>query len=153
MASASDRPVASRQAGATRRPTCGHSPPVLTVINADPHIPEATFPSGNSSVMCAMLTLEDCLAFCGLTEDEVNAIAEHEHVPEMAAVGLAQYLSESPGGCERIRAMILDDIAEARRRHRRDHAHELIGVLRHFLETHPDVCHVPLRRRADAHPS
>lgn len=100
-----------------------------------------------------MLTLEDCLAFCGLTEDEVNAIAEHEHVPEMAAVGLAQYLSETPEGRERIRAMILDDIAEARQRHRRDHAHELIGVLRHFLETHPDVCRVPLRRRAGAHPS
>lgn len=100
-----------------------------------------------------MITLEDCLTFCGLTEDEVQAIAEHEHVPEMAAAALAQYLSETPGGCERIRAMILDDIADARRHHRRDHAHELIGVLRHFLETHPDVCRVPLRHRADAHPS
>lgn len=100
-----------------------------------------------------MITLEDCLTFCGLTEDEVQAIAEHEHVPEMAAAALAQYLSETPGGCERIRAMILYDIADARRHDRRDHAHELIGVLRHFLETHPDVCRVPLRHRADAHPS
>lgn len=100
-----------------------------------------------------MITLEDCLAFCGLTEDEVRAVAEHEHVPEMAAIGLAQYLSESPEGCERIRAMILDDIAEARRQHRREHAHELIGVLRHFLATHPDVCRVPLRRREDLHAS
>ena len=33
-----------------------------------------------------MITLEDCLAFCGLTEEEVLAIAEHEHMPEIAAV-------------------------------------------------------------------
>ena len=25
-----------------------------------------------------MITLEDCIAFCGLTEEEVLAIAEHE---------------------------------------------------------------------------
>ena len=39
-----------------------------------------------------MVTLEDCIAFCGLTEAEVLAIAEHEHVPEVAAAALAQYL-------------------------------------------------------------
>ena len=27
-----------------------------------------------------MITLEDCVAFCGLTEEEMLAIAEHEHV-------------------------------------------------------------------------
>ena len=31
-----------------------------------------------------MITLRDCMAFCGLTEKEVLAIAEHEHVPEIA---------------------------------------------------------------------
>ena len=29
-----------------------------------------------------MITLEDCIAFCGLTEEEVLAIAEHEHLPK-----------------------------------------------------------------------
>ena len=33
-----------------------------------------------------MLTREDCLALCELTEGEVEAIAEHEHVPEMIAI-------------------------------------------------------------------
>ena len=33
----------------------------------------------------AMITLEDCIAMCGLTEQEVLAIAEHEHIPEIAA--------------------------------------------------------------------
>jgi hypothetical protein len=39
-----------------------------------------------------MITLEDCVALCGLTEEEVLAIAEHEHVPEIAATALASYL-------------------------------------------------------------
>jgi hypothetical protein len=39
-----------------------------------------------------MITLEDCIGLCGLTEEEVLAIAEHEHVPEIAAAALAQYL-------------------------------------------------------------
>jgi hypothetical protein len=29
-----------------------------------------------------MITLEDCIALCGLTEAQVLAIAEHEHLPE-----------------------------------------------------------------------
>jgi len=33
-----------------------------------------------------MLTREDCLALCELSEDEVAAIAEHEHVPEIVAM-------------------------------------------------------------------
>ena len=32
-----------------------------------------------------MNTLEDCLGLCDLTEAEVLAIAEHEHLPEIAA--------------------------------------------------------------------
>lgn len=41
-----------------------------------------------------MITLEDCVAFFGLTEDEVLAIAEHEHMPEIAAATLAEYLTQ-----------------------------------------------------------
>jgi hypothetical protein len=29
-----------------------------------------------------MITLAECAGFCGLTEKEVLAIAEHEHLPE-----------------------------------------------------------------------
>lgn len=46
-----------------------------------------------------MITLEDCVALCGLTEEEVLAIAEHEHLPEIAAAALASYLvHEEHGG-------------------------------------------------------
>ena len=86
----------------------------------------------------AMITLDDCLAFCGLTEAEVQAIAEHEHIPEIAAAGLANYLLCSDHGPERIRDMIVDDLVAAQKRGDLEHARELVMVLRQFLAAHPE---------------
>jgi hypothetical protein len=80
-----------------------------------------------------MLTLEDCLGLCELTEDEVRAIAEHEHIPEMAAVELGNYLVHCPDGDLCIKRMILDDIAAAPR----ERALALKLVLRNFIAQHP----------------
>ena len=60
-----------------------------------------------------MITLEDCIALCGLSEEEVLAIAEHEHIPEIAATELAEYLLMTEHGTERICAIIVDDIRAA----------------------------------------
>jgi hypothetical protein len=84
-----------------------------------------------------VITLEDCIALCGLSKQEVMAIAEHEHVPEIAAAAMARYLLKKPHGAEKIRDMIRDDIREALRRDDRDHARELFMTLRHFLDVHP----------------
>ena len=43
-------------------------------------------------------------------------IAEHEHVPEIAAAAMAKFLLKEPHGAEKIRDMIRDDIREALRR-------------------------------------
>ena len=83
-----------------------------------------------------MLTIEDCIALSDLTEEEIEAIAEHEHVPEMVAVELGSYLIHGPGGEKRVRRIIADDIAAARRRGDLAHAAKLKLVLRHFLEHH-----------------
>ncbi len=91
-----------------------------------------------------MITLEDCIAFCGLTEDEVLAIAEHEHVPEVAATAMAQYLLSSEHGTDNVRDMIVDDIRQAQVRGDRKHVLGLLHVLHHFLKTHPEArppCH------------
>lgn len=84
-----------------------------------------------------MLTLEDCIALSDLTEDEVLAIAEHEHLPEMLAVELGSYLIHGPDGVPVLKRMILDDIADARARGDFDHALKLRLVLRHFIRSHP----------------
>jgi hypothetical protein len=85
-----------------------------------------------------MITLQDCIAFCGLTEEEVLAIAEHEHVPEMAAAALADYLLKQRRGADKIHTMIVEDIRAALHRGDREHARELFAALQHFLETHPE---------------
>jgi hypothetical protein len=89
----------------------------------------------------AMITLEDCIAFCGLTEAEVMAIAEHEHVPEIAAAAMAEYLLPHRRGVDKIHCMIVDDIRAALRRGDKRHASELFAALRHFLSTHPEHMH------------
>jgi len=87
-----------------------------------------------------MITLEDCHAFSGLSEEEVLALAEHEHVPEIAATALASYLLKQRHGPDKIRIMIVEDIRAALDRGDRRHAKELFGALRHFLSTHPELC-------------
>ena len=89
--------------------------------------------------MAAMISLEDCIGLCGLCEEEVLAIAEHEHLPEIAATALAQYLLAQEHGAETIRNMIVDDIRDAQRRGDREHVLTLLHVLHHFMKTHPEV--------------
>lgn len=85
-----------------------------------------------------MITLEDCIAFSGLTEAEVMAIAEHEHMPEIAAAALAETLLKQRRGPEKIHTMIVEDIRAALKRGDREHARELFSALRHFLTTYPE---------------
>ncbi len=62
-----------------------------------------------------MLTYQDCVELSDLTEDEIEAIAQHEHLPEMAALEMGSYLVHTPEGIPMIKRIILDDIEEARR--------------------------------------
>ncbi len=86
-----------------------------------------------------MISLEDCIAFCGLDEDQVAAISEHEHIPDIAATASADYLLKQPRGGETIRTMIIDDIHKALDTGRSSTAQELFMALRHFLDQHPEA--------------
>ena len=83
-----------------------------------------------------MLTLEDCIAFSELTEEEIEAIAEHDHLPEIIATELGWCLVHSPVGCDCIVAMIRDDIKAAQLHSDRVHAAKLKLVLKHFIAEH-----------------
>jgi hypothetical protein len=83
-----------------------------------------------------MLTLEDCIAFSELTEEEILAIADHEHIPEMAAAEMGNYLMHSPSGEIRVRAIIVDDIKEAERSGDRTRAIVLKLILKRYLGEH-----------------
>jgi hypothetical protein len=86
-----------------------------------------------------MISLEDCIGMCGLDADEVAAIGEHEHIPDIAAAALADYLLKQAGGPQRIRMMIVEDIHEALDAGHIRHAAELFMALRHFLKQHPEA--------------
>lgn len=86
-----------------------------------------------------MLTLEDCVGLCELNKEEIDAIARHEHLPEIIAVEMADYLCRTHDGRMAIKRIIIDDIEDARRRGARMEVLTLIGVLKHFVDTHPDV--------------
>jgi hypothetical protein len=97
-----------------------------------------------------MLCLEDCLALCGLTEEEVLAIARHEGITQVAAAEMGNYLAQRPDGEVYIKTMILEDIADAAP----DRALALKQVLRNFIAEHPrceqrqrQEIRIPERRR------
>lgn len=86
-----------------------------------------------------MLTMKDCLDLSELTEEEIMAIAEHEHMPEICAAELGNYLVHTSDGVVRIRRMIADDIEDARARGDFKHAALLKLALKHFVSTHSEL--------------
>ncbi len=86
-----------------------------------------------------MLTYEDCLGLCELTEEEVEAIAEHEHIPEIVAAELGSYLVHTEDGVPMIRKIILEDIELAMNRGDQKHVITLKLALKHFVDTHPQA--------------
>lgn len=84
-----------------------------------------------------MLSYVDCIGFAGLTEDEIAAIAEHEHIPEIVAAEYGCCLCDCAGGVPRIRRMLLDDICHAEAHGDRLHGAHLRAVLAQFEAGHP----------------
>ncbi len=92
-----------------------------------------------------MISLEDMIGMSGLTEEEILAIAEHEHVSPSVATNYASYLAQGHEGLEQVRNMIIDDIREAQAAGNSSHERELLHVLHHFLRSHPE-------ERPEVHP-
>ncbi|HXH02457.1 MAG TPA: hypothetical protein VNN09_03975 [Candidatus Competibacteraceae bacterium] len=84
-----------------------------------------------------MLTLQECLDFCGLDEEEIRAIAEHEHVPEIVAAELGACLLKSEAGVCQIRQFMLEDIEQAESLGLFLKAHHLHQVLTRFEQRYP----------------
>lgn len=84
-----------------------------------------------------MLTYEECLELSDLTSEEVDAIAEHEHMDPMIAMALGHYMITHAGE-HKIKRIIMDDIEKAQRERNYQHAEMLQKVLKHFIATHPE---------------
>jgi hypothetical protein len=83
-----------------------------------------------------VLTFEDCLGLCELSEEEIQAIAEHEHVPEIVALEFGNYLMRGRDGDLLVRHIVIDEIRKAEQRGDLVHAARLKNCLRRFIEEH-----------------
>ena len=84
-----------------------------------------------------MLSITDCVGMCGLTEEELQVVADHEHLPLIVAAELAAELLKTPQGTWQVRSCLLealevsvarDDLARQR------HLRSLVGS---FTHAHP----------------
>ncbi len=80
-----------------------------------------------------MVTLQDVIDHSNLTEAEIDAIAEHEHIPKIVAAEMGDHLVKSPAGVPILKRIILEDIQSAIHRGDELHARELHLVLQHFV--------------------
>jgi hypothetical protein len=85
-----------------------------------------------------MISYQECLEFSDLTEEEVAAIAEHEHIPDAAALELGVYLLGKADGISTIAGMIRDDLEVARARGDVPRVLRLRQALAHVLSRHPE---------------
>jgi ABC-type Zn2+ transport system substrate-binding protein/surface adhesin len=86
-----------------------------------------------------MITLDDIEDMTDLTRDEIAAVAEHEHMPEIAAALAGNYALHLHHGPQRVQKMICDDIRDALHRDDPEHARKLFATLRHFMAEHPEA--------------
>ena len=61
-----------------------------------------------------MLSMQDVLDYCDLDRGEIEAIAEHEHIPTMLAAELSENLLSSPEGVFRLHSMIIENMQQGR---------------------------------------
>jgi len=86
-----------------------------------------------------MITMDDIVGLTCLTRAEIDAIADHEHIPELAAAAMGEYMMHLHKGPQAVQAMICDDIRDALHRDDPAQARSLFETLRHFIEAHPEA--------------
>jgi len=64
-----------------------------------------------------MLSLEDCIAFSGLTREQLDAVACHEHLPLIVVAEWAETALDCEGGCTLVEAILVEEVRGAGRRH------------------------------------
>jgi len=85
-----------------------------------------------------MISIKDCIDYSDLTEDEVAAIAEHEHLPFASAAQLACGLAQTEDGTELLRCLLKNAVCDATNC---SHAETLRTAQRayaQFIANHPE---------------
>lgn len=85
-----------------------------------------------------MISIKDCIDYSDLTEDEVAAIAEHEHLPYACAAQLACCLAQSQEGTELLRCLLKDAVCDAESCGHREALRQAQVAFEQFQRNHPE---------------
>jgi hypothetical protein len=83
-----------------------------------------------------VLSLDECMDFCGLDGDEVEGIANHEHLPMIVAAELGYQMLQTQDGVAALQAMLRENIEIARCRGEDRRAERYARIYRHFVAVH-----------------
>ena len=86
-----------------------------------------------------MITLDDIRDMCALTREEIDAVAEHEHLQGVDAAALADYMMHQHKGPQHVQQIICEDIREALHADNVPKARKLFAVLHHYMNEHPEA--------------
>ncbi len=82
-----------------------------------------------------MLSLEDCIAFSGLTAEQLDAVACHEHLPLIIVAEWAETVLEAEEGCIKVAAILAEEV-EAAAIHHKDRCGDWAHGLEQFRREH-----------------
>lgn len=85
-----------------------------------------------------MLSLVDCIAFSGLTPDQLEAVACAKHVPVIVAAEWAETELDKPHGAEAVESVLALEVQMANNHHL-PCAASWIRALDEFHTTHPEL--------------
>ncbi len=84
-----------------------------------------------------MLSIRDCLDYCDLTDDEIELIAQHEDIPDVAAAQLVCGLVQTPEGVVMLTRYMQELIERANQRGDVEKAQRASEVCARFMSDHP----------------
>lgn len=84
-----------------------------------------------------MLSVQDVLDYCDLDRGEIEAVAEHEHIPLCVAAEMSEVLLSTPEGVLRLHTFILENMQHALNNERYGHVQVLSKTYEHLCRSHP----------------
>jgi hypothetical protein len=64
-----------------------------------------------------MLSLDDCIAFCGLTREQLDAVACHQHLPLIVVAEWAETVMDQEDGALVVEAILVEEVDAAPMHH------------------------------------
>ncbi len=84
-----------------------------------------------------MISIRDCIDYSDLTDDEIEVVAEHEHLPFGSAAQLACCLAQTKEGEQVLRCLLKDAVCDAKTCGRKGTLQLARRALRQFCLHHP----------------